>query len=41
MGARIAKRAYAQGRSVLEVAAEMTDLPPAKLKKLLDPRRLC
>jgi len=38
--AQIAKRAYAEGRPVLEVAAEMTDLPPEKLRELLDPRRM-
>lgn len=36
-GAAIAKQAYHQGRSVLEVALEETDLGAAKLKKLLDP----
>ncbi len=35
--AKIAKRAYAEGRSVLEVASEMTDLSEAQLRKLLDP----
>jgi fumarate hydratase, class II len=39
-GAAIAKRAYAEGRPVLEVAAQMTDLGAADLKKLLDPRAL-
>ncbi len=39
-GAQIAKTAYAQGRPVLDVALEMTDLDEATLKKLLDPARL-
>jgi fumarate hydratase, class II len=38
--AAIAKRAYAEGRPILEVAAEMTGLPPEELDRLLDPRRL-
>jgi len=39
-GAAIAKKAYAQGRPVLEVAAEMTDLSEQELKRLLDPAAL-
>jgi fumarate hydratase class II len=39
-GAAIAKRAYAQGKPVLEVAMAMTDLPEARLRELLDPQRL-
>lgn len=39
-GAAIAKKAYAEGRSVIDVAAEMTDLSEAELKKLLDPEKL-
>jgi fumarate hydratase class II len=39
-GAAIAKRAYAQGRPILEVAAEMTDLSVDELRRLLDPRAL-
>ena len=39
-GARIAKRAYAEGRSVLDVAKEMTDLGEEELKQLLDPGSL-
>ena len=39
-GADIAKQAYAEGRPVLEVALEMTDLSEEKLKKLLDPALL-
>jgi fumarate hydratase class II len=37
--AQIAKRAYAENRPVLDVAAEMTDLSSAELKALLDPMR--
>jgi len=36
-GAAIAKRAYADGRPILDVAAEMTDLPLNDLERLLDP----
>ena len=39
-GAAIAKKAYAEGRPIREVAAQMTDLPPAQLEKLLDPQEL-
>ncbi|MFO1427597.1 MAG: class II fumarate hydratase [Steroidobacteraceae bacterium] len=39
-GAAIAKRAVAEGRSVREVAAEMTGLPREQLDELLDPLRL-
>ncbi|RPJ57585.1 MAG: class II fumarate hydratase [Acidobacteria bacterium] len=39
-GARIAKQAYAEGRTVREVAAEMTDLPAETLDRLLDGRRM-
>ena len=39
-GAAIAKKAYAEGRAVLEVAAEMTDLPEEELRRLLDPTAL-
>jgi fumarate hydratase, class II len=39
-GARIAKLAYEQGRSIREVAAENTSLPPEELDRLLDPRLL-
>jgi fumarate hydratase class II len=38
--AKIAKRAYAEGRPVLEVAKEMTKLSEKQLKKLLDPAAL-
>jgi len=40
LGAKIAKRAYAEGRSIKEVAAEMTDLSPEELNDLLDPAKL-
>jgi fumarate hydratase, class II len=39
-GAAIAKKAYAEGRPILEVAAEMTDLSAAELRRLLDPKAL-
>ncbi len=39
-GAAIAKTAYAEGRSVIDVATEMTDLTEAELKQLLDPEKL-
>ena len=39
-GAAIAKKAYAEGRPILEVAAEETDLSDEQLKALLDPREL-
>jgi len=39
-GAAIAKKAYAEGRSVIDVAAEMTDLTEAELIQLLDPEKL-
>ena len=39
-GAAIAKKAYAEGRSILEVAAEMTDLDASELRRLLDPLAL-
>ena len=38
--AEIAKRAYREGRPVLEVALEMTDLSEADLRRLLDPAAL-
>jgi fumarate hydratase class II len=38
--AAIAKKAYAEGRAVREVAAEMTDLGEERLAKLLDPADL-
>jgi fumarate hydratase class II len=39
-GAAIAKKAYAEGRPVLDVAAEVTKLPREQLAKLLDPADL-
>jgi fumarate hydratase class II len=38
--AQIAKRAYAEGRAIIDVAGEMTDLDTATLARLLDPRNL-
>jgi fumarate hydratase class II len=40
LGAEIAKIAYAEGRSVLDVAKEKTDLDEDELQRLLDPRHL-
>jgi len=40
LAAKIAKRAYADGRRVKDVAAEMSDLTPAELDRLLDPADL-
>ena len=39
-GAAIAKQAYAEGRPILEVAVEQTDIPEEELRRLLDPRAL-
>lgn len=39
-GAEIAKRAYREQRSILEVAKEMTELSEEELLKLLDPKSL-
>ncbi len=39
-GAAIAKRAQQEGRPILDVAREMTDLPEDTLRRLLDPRQL-
>ncbi len=39
-GAAIAKRAYDEGRPVLEVALEMTTLSREELEQLLDPGTL-
>jgi fumarate hydratase class II len=39
-GAAIAKRAYAEGRPVIDVAAEMTGLGLDELRRLLDPKSL-
>ena len=38
--AAIAKRAYAEGRPILDVAAEDSGLPRSELKRLLDPALL-
>ena len=38
--AEIAKKAYKEGRAVLDVAEEETDIPRAELEKLLDPAKL-
>ncbi len=38
--AEIAKRAYKEGRAVIDVAAEMTDLDREDLARLLDPQKL-
>jgi fumarate hydratase class II len=38
--AQIAKKAYAEGRRIKEVAAVQTDLSPEELDRLLDPRRM-
>ncbi len=40
LGAKIAKRAYAEGRPVMELAREMTELSDADLARLLDPQSL-
>ncbi len=40
LGAKIAKRAYAEGRSLKDVALEMTELSAEELDRLLDPRQL-
>ena len=39
-GAAIAKKAYAEGRPIREVAEKMTDLPRSELARLLDPTEL-
>lgn len=38
--AEIAKLAYKEGRAIIDVAAEQTDIPRDELEKLLDPVRL-
>jgi len=40
LGAAVAKKAYAEGRPVKDVALEMTDLTDAELDRLLDPAAL-
>ena len=37
LGAATAKRAYAEGRPILEVARDTTGLPEERLRELLDP----
>jgi len=39
-GAAIAKKAYADGRPVIEVASKMTELSIGELERLLDPKGL-
>jgi len=39
LGAKIAKQAYAQRRSVVDVALELTQLSRAQLEEILDPRK--
>ena len=39
-GAAVAKKAYREGRPILDVAAEMTDLSRDELRRLLDPKSL-
>jgi len=39
-GAQIAKKAYAEGRRVKDVAAEMTKLSREELDRILDPRKM-
>ena len=40
MGAKIAKKAYAENRRVKDVAGELTQLKPEELDRLLDPRKM-
>jgi fumarate hydratase class II len=40
LGAKIAKQAYAEGRPLIDIAREMTDVPEAELERLLDPKSL-
>lgn len=40
LGAAIAKKAYAEGRAVKDVAKEMTELSDEELERLLDPAAL-
>ena len=40
LGAKIAKTAYAEGRAVIDVAVELTDLSRKELEKLLDPKNM-
>ena len=38
--AEVAKSAYKQGRPIIDVAEEMTDIPRAELEKILEPKHL-
>jgi fumarate hydratase class II len=38
--AEVAKSAYKQGRPIIDVAEEMTDISRAELEKILEPRHL-
>ena len=40
LGAKIAKAAYAQGRAVIDVAEEMTELKREELERLLNPHQM-
>ena len=40
LGAKIAKQAYAEGRAVIDVASEMTDISRQELERLLAPENL-
>ncbi|MDT8452800.1 MAG: class II fumarate hydratase [Gammaproteobacteria bacterium] len=40
LGAKIAKQAYAEGRAVIDVACEMTDIPRPELERLLAPENM-
>ncbi len=40
LGAKIAKQAYAEGRAVIDVASEMTDLSVEELQRILSPAQL-
>jgi fumarate hydratase class II len=40
LGAKIAKTAYAEGRTLRDVALELTDLSEEELDKILDPLKL-
>jgi fumarate hydratase class II len=40
LGAKIAKTAYAEGRAVIDVAEQMSELSREELEKLLDPEKL-
>jgi len=40
LGAKIAKTAYAEGRAVIDVAVDMTDLSRKELEELLDPKKM-